>query len=341
MSNVHGLTGILLITALDGTVTYCSPAAEAQLGLATGPLTGQPLAALLAAQGPEAPIPKPGETATAPRKVKAAGKTSPDSWFECQSFALAGMDGRVYGHLHLLQPAPEGEISTAGGAALLAADAGGPRQALHRLNNIFASIHSSLDLALATEGTSEARSFLHQAQESARVGARFLNGLRLPGHEWAGLTGEESDAPRRKLAGGGETPTAPAKSLEGSERILVAEDESSMRMLIRAVLTYRGYKVIEAVDGEDAVSKYRDYGPFDLVILDREMPKLGGTEALQRIRDRDPAACALALSGEPVASEGLARDPAKGGFNGCMNKPFSNLILLKLVRQLLDLRRAA
>ena len=51
------------------------------------------------------------------------------------------------------------------------------RSVLHRLNNIFASIHSSLDLALTT-GQSQAQRFLKQAQTSAREGALLVNDLR-------------------------------------------------------------------------------------------------------------------------------------------------------------------
>ena len=77
-------------------------------------------------------------------------------------------------------------------------------------------------------------------------------------------------------------------SLEGSERILLAEDDESVRLLIQAVLTYRGYAVTPACDGEEGVKLFREKGPFDLVILDRAMPKAGRQGRLEKIQGLDP-----------------------------------------------------
>jgi CheY-like chemotaxis protein len=213
-------------------------------------------------------------------------------------------------------------------------------QVLHQLNNVFATIHSSLDLALSGRQHSEAESFLLQAQESARKGALIINELQLRGKELPGITEPKSGDAKAKSAGEAEqTPDPSPAALEGSERLLVAEDDKPMRALIRAVLTYRGYEVIEAVDGEDAVNKYLENGPFDLVILDMDMPKLAGTEVLLRIRARDASARALALSGALFDDE-TARNPASR-FNGLLNKPFRNIDLVKLVRRILDHTREA
>jgi CheY-like chemotaxis protein len=213
------------------------------------------------------------------------------------------------------------------------------RQVLHQLNNIFASIHSSLDLALANEGRPEAKSFLLLAQESARKGALLINELRFrptesigPGQR-DGLAGPEGSVEAKPGAA-----VLPA-SLEGSERILLAEDDPSISMLIEAVLGYRGYKVVAAANGEEAVTRYRQEGPFDLVILDLQMPKLDGWGALEQLRAQNPGVRALALSGLPFEPEDPASKRA-GGFNGQLGKPFDNEALLRLVRQLLDSDRA-
>ncbi len=108
-------------------------------------------------------------------------------------------------------------------------------------------------------------------------------------------------------------------------------------MLIEAVLGYRGYKVVGTSNGEEAVLKYQQEGPFDLVILDMQMPKLNGSGALAQIRAMNPAARALALSGLPFEQEGMTPKQA-GGFDGQLSKPFDNDKLVKLVRQLLDLK---
>ncbi len=116
----------------------------------------------------------------------------------------------------------------------------------------------------------------------------------------------------------------------------MVEDDDSVRMLIRAVLTYRGYVVVEACDGEEGVIRFREKGPFDLVILDHAMPKLGGQGALDQIRVMAPAVPALALSGMVVDYGAGARDPSAPVFDAQLSKPFDNMELVALVRQLLD-----
>lgn len=120
---------------------------------------------------------------------------------------------------------------------------------------------------------------------------------------------------------------------EGRERILVVDDEEMVRMVIKAVLAYRGYQVTEAQDGEEALKIYSENpGGFDLVLLDLHMPKLNGHEALLRIRQINPNAKAIMLSGG-VQEADSALEPV-----AFLQKPFENQELLKTVRQLLDAR---
>jgi two-component system cell cycle sensor histidine kinase/response regulator CckA len=87
--------------------------------------------------------------------------------------------------------------------------------------------------------------------------------------------------------------------------------------------------VVEAVDGEDAVQKYLDASPpFDLVLIDLDMPRLGGAEALARIRASHPHVKAIFLSGG-VHFSGLERV-------NFLQKPFNNDELLGLVQQTLE-----
>ncbi len=211
------------------------------------------------------------------------------------------------------------------------------RSVLHRLNNIFASIHSSLDLALTT-GQSQAQRFLKQAQTSAREGALLVNDLRsgakAPEVRDAVFPAHENRPPGTREA------AAQPVSLEGSERILLAEDDESVRLLIQAVLTYRGYAVTPACDGEEAVKLFREKGPFDLVILDRAMPKLDGRAALQKIQGMAPDVQSLGLSGLLPEQEPPPPAGAAHGFDAQLGKPFDNTELVTTVRQLLDRRTA-
>lgn len=86
--------------------------------------------------------------------------------------------------------------------------------------------------------------------------------------------------------------------LSGIETILLAEDDSVVRNLTKKVLEDCGYTVIEAVDGEDAVSKVTENGKrIQLAILDVVMPKKNGREAYDEIKKTIPGVKVLFTSG--------------------------------------------
>jgi len=70
-----------------------------------------------------------------------------------------------------------------------------------------------------------------------------------------------------------------------AKRILVADDNMQIRMLVGAALRSLGHEIVQAVDGEEAV-EMAIQAPPDLVLLDVEMPKLDGFEVLAFLRKR-------------------------------------------------------
>jgi two-component system KDP operon response regulator KdpE len=66
--------------------------------------------------------------------------------------------------------------------------------------------------------------------------------------------------------------------------ILIADDEPQIRRVMKATLTAQGYAIVEAREGQEAVLKFRSERP-DLVILDMNMPGMGGLEACREIRN--------------------------------------------------------
>ena len=121
----------------------------------------------------------------------------------------------------------------------------------------------------------------------------------------------------------------------GTETILVAEDDPVVRALTVSVLTEFGYRVLQAQDGEEAVARFRELGgEIALCLLDVIMPKKGGWEAYQEIKEIDPLARALMMSGyqaDRTLSQSLSREGA-----GFLSKPVAPRELLKKVRELLD-----
>ncbi|MBM3881349.1 MAG: response regulator [Verrucomicrobia bacterium] len=144
----------------------------------------------------------------------------------------------------------------------------------------------------------------------------------------------QETAPEAQL----EPPTLTIHSLEGSERILVVDDDEMVRLVVRAVLTYRGYQITEAADGEEAVRKFSEAPQgFDLVLLDLNMPRISGWEAMARLRELNPRIAIILLSGDLTESE-LER-ALKFGAVEFLNKPFDNPDLVRFVRRVLDERR--
>src|SRR4030042_5309492 len=127
----------------------------------------------------------------------------------------------------------------------------------------------------------------------------------------------------------------PAAPVGGTETILLAEDDKEVRNLIKDILQRFGYKVIEAVDGEDTIKKFvDDKDKIQLLILDVIMPKKSGKEAYDEIKHIRPDVKALFTSGyasETIYKKGLFEE----GIH-LVSKPLSPKELLKKVREVLD-----
>ena len=121
----------------------------------------------------------------------------------------------------------------------------------------------------------------------------------------------------------------------GSENVLVVDDDQDIRQLGRELLERHGYQVCEASDGETALSVFRQDGPtLDLIILDLNMPGMGGLRCLQEIRAIDPSIPVLIASGH--APEGGEKTTLDDMAQGYVNKPYHLKTLLRVVRQTLD-----
>jgi len=122
---------------------------------------------------------------------------------------------------------------------------------------------------------------------------------------------------------------------DGDETILVVDDDPDVRKAIVKALSYNGYNVVEASDGREALEKIGDLkGPLHLVITDIVMPKLGGRDLVEIIRDIYPAIKIIYISGytdKSVIAPEL--ESAPGEF---FAKPFSSEALAKKVREILD-----
>ncbi len=86
--------------------------------------------------------------------------------------------------------------------------------------------------------------------------------------------------------------------VQGSETILVIDDESAILEFVKEVLTDRGFKVITADDPASALEAYKkDPSGIDLIITDIVMPKVYGTSVVEQIREMNPKAKIVAITG--------------------------------------------
>lgn len=123
--------------------------------------------------------------------------------------------------------------------------------------------------------------------------------------------------------------------LEGKETVLLVDDEQSVRTVVHAVLSYRGYTVTDASDGAEALEKFREArGAIQLVLLDIQMPEMNGWDTLDRIRELDPDVPVLLLSGG--ASDPPADRTSQNEAAGILHKPFASAELLRAIRGILD-----
>ncbi len=111
-------------------------------------------------------------------------------------------------------------------------------------------------------------------------------------------------------------------------RILVVDDEPQIRRIMRTALTGAGYEVDDAKTGEEALEKLRDYHP-DLVLLDMNMPGMGGLAACREIRASTGVGIIMLTVRNTEADKVRALDAGADDF---VTKPFSTPELLARIR---------
>ena len=121
----------------------------------------------------------------------------------------------------------------------------------------------------------------------------------------------------------------------GSETILVVEDQPSVREIISRMLSSKGYHVLTACDGEEAVLVFKDHAnEISLVLLDMVLPKLSGREALEQIRGIRADAAVLFSTG--YSPDTVDKEFLGGNGLRLIQKPYAPTELLKTVREVID-----
>ena len=113
--------------------------------------------------------------------------------------------------------------------------------------------------------------------------------------------------------------------------ILLVDDDPRMQVLGRKVLERQGYRVVVATNGAEAVAA-ASAEPFDLVLMDLEMPSVDGHEALRLIKAERPALPVVAVTAYAMAGD--SERCLEEGFDDYISKPYRITELRQLVARL-------
>jgi DNA-binding response OmpR family regulator len=120
----------------------------------------------------------------------------------------------------------------------------------------------------------------------------------------------------------------------GMARILLAEDEFLIRMMLAEELTAAGHDVVEANDAAEALALFDIANVWDLLVTDIQMPgSLDGLALANRIRASHPSMPVVYLTGRP---EAMAMVGTLGANDALMRKPFAPSEVVAVVQRLLD-----
>jgi len=116
--------------------------------------------------------------------------------------------------------------------------------------------------------------------------------------------------------------------------VLIADDASFMRQMIREIIEPEGYEVVgEATNGIEAVEQYLELRP-DLVTMDIVMPKRSGIDAVEEILVEDPGARVVMCSA--LGQEALISEALQAGAKGYIVKPFKPLSVIEKLSEIID-----
>ena len=119
------------------------------------------------------------------------------------------------------------------------------------------------------------------------------------------------------------------------EKILVVEDNEQNRILMRQILTYHGYDVLEATDGLTGLEMARAHMPA-LILLDIQMPVMNGFTVIRELRNNPELRKIKAIAVTSFAMKGDREKALQAGFDEYVTKPIDTRKFPELVKQVLS-----
>jgi CheY-like chemotaxis protein len=119
------------------------------------------------------------------------------------------------------------------------------------------------------------------------------------------------------------------------EKILVIEDNEQNRILMRQILTYHGYDVLEAADGLTGLEMARAHTPA-LILLDIQMPVMNGFMVIRELRNNPELGKIKVIAVTSFAMKGDREKALQAGFDEYVTKPIDTRKFPELVKQVLS-----
>ena len=142
--------------------------------------------------------------------------------------------------------------------------------------------------------------------------------------------------PQVTIPGDESHPGTEIPSASGNETILLVDDNEPVRASTGGILKLRGYRVLQAASGMEALKIADEYsGPIQILIADVMMPEMTGMELARRLKSKRPQVKVLYMSG--FSEETVRRESTFDPATSFIQKPASASILIQKIRDLLDL----
>jgi two-component system cell cycle sensor histidine kinase/response regulator CckA len=196
-------------------------------------------------------------------------------------------------------------------------------------------VHKGTGLGLSTVYgiVKQTGGFIYVDSQPGRTTFRIFLPRHVPGEQPVRhLPNAEAPAIAQALSAAEEAERAAKADLTGHGTILLVEDEDGLRALNARGLVSRGYTVLEAANGVEAVELMDEHGgSIDLVVSDVVMPEMDGPALLKELRRRDPRIKFIFVSG--YAEDAFAKSVPDGAMPDFLAKPFTLKQLVAAVKQ--------
>lgn len=123
--------------------------------------------------------------------------------------------------------------------------------------------------------------------------------------------------------------------MSAKPRVLVVDDQESLRSLLSRLLAREGFDPIEAADGAQAIELFRSQAPL-VVVSDIMMPRMDGLALLTEVKRIDPNAVVILMTGQ--GNEDILLHALRGGATNFFKKPFNVRELIEEIRKIVDFR---